>query len=65
MANGVEAAIKAAGGATALAKKLKVTHQAVYNWKRNGWVPLDRALAIEKRFKISRKKLVSPKLAKL
>jgi len=62
---GIDRAIEAAGGAIALAKLLKVSHQVVYFWQQRGWVPSERALQIEARFKIPRAKLVNAKLAKL
>ncbi len=33
MSSGIDRAIEAAGGALALAKLLRVTHQAVYDWR--------------------------------
>lgn len=65
MSSGIDRAIEAAGGALALARLLKVTHQAVYEWKKRGWVPPERALQLKDRFKIPVSKLVNPKLAKL
>jgi len=65
MTTGIDRAIEAAGGATALAKLLKVSHQVVYYWQKRGWVPVDRALQIEARLKVPRAKLVNAKLAKL
>ena len=65
MSSGIDRAIEAAGGALALAKLLQVTHQVVYAWKKQGWVPSDRALQLRDRFKIPVSKLVNPKLAKL
>jgi len=65
MTTGIDRAIEAAGGATALAKLLKVSHQVVYFWQRRGWVPSERALQIEARLKVPRAKLVNAKLAKL
>ncbi|MFO0447492.1 MAG: transcriptional regulator [Pseudomonadota bacterium] len=43
----LERAIEAVGGATALARLLKVEPAAVTNWKRRG-VPPDRVIAVEK-----------------
>lgn len=62
---GIDRAIEAAGGVLPLAKLLKVSHQVVYHWQKRGWVPAERALQIEARFKIPRAKLVNAKLAKL
>lgn len=44
----VRAAIKRAGGAAAVAKRLKVSRVSVYDWISNGYVPARRAVAIEK-----------------
>lgn len=65
VSSGIDRAIEAAGGALALAKLLKVTHQVIYAWKKRGWVPPERALQLKDRFKIPVSKLVNPKLAKL
>jgi len=65
MTTGIDRAIEAAGGATALAKALKVSHQVIYYWQRRGWVPAERALQIEARYKIPRIKLLNAKLSKL
>lgn len=65
MTTGIDRAIEAAGGAIALAKLLKVSHQVVYCWQQRGWVPSERALQLRDRFKIPVSKLVNPKLAKL
>ena len=45
MDKGAKLAIKAAGGAPALAAKLRISKQAVFQWKR---VPVDRVLEIER-----------------
>lgn len=42
---GLEQAIKAAGGVVALAKKIKVSHQAVAQWDE---IPVKRIVAVEK-----------------
>ncbi|WP_370663872.1 hypothetical protein [Massilia violaceinigra] len=39
-----------------------MTQQVVSKWLRRGWVPLRRANEIEARFKISRARLVNPKI---
>jgi len=65
MKSGVEKAVIVAGGATELARYLQVTHQAVYLWRKRGWVPASRAVQIEKQFKIPRRTLVSARMASL
>jgi DNA-binding transcriptional regulator YdaS (Cro superfamily) len=62
---GIKKAIEMAGGANPLAAKLGVSHQAVYVWLRNGWVPAQRALEIEKLFDIPRADLFKPELVAL
>ena len=41
----LQKAIEAAGGVCALARKLKITSQAISQWER---VPAERALAVER-----------------
>lgn len=62
---GIREAVRKADGGPQLARKLGVTHQAVYQWLKVGWVPLTRALQIENIYGIPRQKLVSPKIARL
>lgn len=40
-------AIAAGGGILAFARRLNISHQAVYQWKAAGYVPADRALEIQ------------------
>jgi DNA-binding transcriptional regulator YdaS (Cro superfamily) len=56
----VDTAVQRAGGIVRFAKALGITHQAVYDWKRRGWVPLERAVAIESIFGIPRAELMNP-----
>ncbi len=56
----LQRAIDAAGGVKQVARDYGVTHQAVYLWRKKGVVPLDRAVAIERRQGVN---LVDPKLA--
>jgi len=62
---GIDKAVRSAGGAASLAAKLGVSHQAVYQWIQNGWVPLERAMQLEKLYDIPRAELLSPRLAAL
>lgn len=62
---GIKKAVDLAGGASILAHKLGVSHQAVYVWLRNGWVPAQRALEIEKLLDIPRVDLFKPELSAL
>lgn len=59
----LDEAIKRGGDIVAFARRIGVTHQAVYRWKKRGWTPLDRALAIEAVFGIDRNRLIEPRLA--
>jgi transposase-like protein len=60
--NAIQDAIEAAGGVTALARALGVTHQAVYEWKRAGWCPPLRAVEIELQYGVPRRRLMNPRL---
>ena len=62
---GIREAVRRADGGPQLARKLGVTHQAVYQWLAKGWVPLTRALQIERLYGIPRQRLVSPKISRL
>lgn len=50
-------AIKAAGGVAKLAKKCRVSYEAVRKWKVSGKVPVERVLEVEKLSGISRHEL--------
>jgi hypothetical protein len=41
-----------------------VSHQAVYAWKRRGWVPVEKAVVIEAAYGIPRDDLMSPDLVR-
>lgn len=56
-------AIEQLGGVKSFAKEYGITHQATYLWLKKGVVPLDRAVAIERRQGIPAMNLVDPKLA--
>lgn len=62
MKTGIQRAVEAAGGVTKLAAQLGVSHQAIYKFIRQGWVPPDRAVEIELNYEIPRQDLVSPRL---
>lgn len=57
-------AIKVSGGIVVFARRIGVTHQAVYHWKKRGWAPLKRALAIEAISGIDRSHFIEPALAR-
>ena len=54
MDTALQNALEAAGGPTALARALDVSHQAVIQWKR---VPVNRVLAVERITGITRYEL--------
>ena len=62
---GIDKIIELAGGPLALAEKLGVTHQAVYNWRKRGHVPASRAIQLEAMYSVQREELVSPALLAL
>jgi DNA-binding transcriptional regulator YdaS (Cro superfamily) len=62
---GISRAVEAAGGVQALADKLGVAHQNVYQWRIRGWVPGSRAVQIEALYAIPRAELLKPEIAAL
>ena len=65
MPHNMSTVLQRAGGAPALAAALKVSHQIVYIWVKRGWVPLARAVQIEKKYGVPRDKIIKPQLAEL
>lgn len=63
--NGVERAVKLAGGQVALARLLGVTQQAISIWLRRGYVPLRRAQEIEAQLGVPRNALIAPHIQDL
>jgi hypothetical protein len=43
-------AIATGGGAMAFARAMGVSHQAVYHWKKRGYVPFDKAAKVQALF---------------
>jgi hypothetical protein len=60
----LDLAIERGGGIIKFCQKMKVTHQAVYSWKARGWVPPERAVAIEVVFGIPRTDMMNPDLVR-
>lgn len=60
----IDLAIERGGGIVRFAKSMNVTHQAVYNWRKRGWVPPERAVVIEAVFAIPRADLMNPDLVR-
>ena len=63
--SGIERAIATVGGAIALAERLGVTHQAVYQWRIRGWPPLARVKDISLLSKVPTTDLIDPDLLHL
>lgn len=59
----IDEAVEAGGGIVAFSRKLGLTHQAVYHWRRKGWAPVKRAVEIEALFGVDRNRLMEPRLA--
>ena len=60
----LDLAIERAGGIVRFTKAMGVTHQAIYAWRKRGWVPPERAVAIEAVFGIERSQLMNPDLVR-
>lgn len=60
----LDRAIENAGGILAFSQAMGVSHQAVYSWKRRGYVPIERAVVIEDALGIPAKELVKSELAR-
>ena len=54
---GLQDAIEAAGGASALADQLGVTYQAIWYWMRDGKVPIARVVEVERITGVPRERL--------
>lgn len=60
----LDLAIERAGGIIRFTKAMGVSHQAIYSWRKRGWVPPERALVIEAVFGIERSQLMNPDLVR-
>ena len=60
----IDLAIERGGGIVRFARGMNVTHQAVYNWRKRGWVPPERAVVIEAVFGIERDRMMNPDLVR-
>lgn len=58
---GVVDVIVAAGGQSALARKVGVSHQAVSRWVKCGWIPVAHIIQVENMFGVPRARLINPK----
>lgn len=61
----IDAAIERAGGIMKFCSQMRVTHQAVYSWRKRGWVPPERAVVMEAIFGIDRNTLMNPDLVRV
>lgn len=59
----MDEAVQKGGGIVAFARRMGVTHQAIYHWRKRGWAPVERAVAIEVVYGIDRNRLMEPNLA--
>jgi hypothetical protein len=60
----IDLAIERGGGIIKFCKRMGVTHQAVYAWKRRGWAPLEKAIVLEAVFGIPRADFMNPDLVR-
>jgi hypothetical protein len=60
--NGVEKTIAAAGTLQELANLWAVSRVAIYDWKKRGYFPIERARDANARFGIPLRELVSPQI---
>lgn len=61
----IDLAIERGGGIVKFSKAMGASHQAIYNWRKRGWVPPERALVIEAVFGIERSQLMNPDLVRV
>ena len=61
----LERAAYAAGNWSKLAHRLSVSHQVMHRWRKQGYVPTDRALQIEEYFGIPAREIVDPRFARI
>jgi DNA-binding transcriptional regulator YdaS (Cro superfamily) len=50
-----------AKGQSNIAKALGISPQAVQQWVKQGYVPLDRSIELEKLYNVPKERLISPK----
>lgn len=60
----LDLAIERGGGILKFCQRMNVTHQAVYGWRKRGWVPVERAVVLESIFGIDRNQLMNPDLVR-
>jgi len=62
---GIQKAITIAGSQKALGDHLGVSQQAVSEWEKRGYVPVERIVEIEAEFGVERAELIDPRLRDL
>lgn len=62
---GLARAVKFAGGVTPFSRAVGVTHQAVYQWLRRGWLTPKRAEQVSALYGIPAADLLNPEITKL
>jgi transposase-like protein len=60
----IDLAIVRGGGIVKFCRRMGVSHQAVYAWKRRGWAPLEKSIVLEAVFSIPRSDLMNPDLVR-
>lgn len=60
----IDLAITRGNGIVRFAKSMGVSHQAIYAWKRRGWVPIEKAVVLEAIFGIPRDDVMNPDLVR-
>ncbi len=63
--SGLARAVQFAGGVSAFAQSLGVTHQAVYQWLRRGWLTPKRAEQVSELYGVPAADLLDPEITKL
>lgn len=62
---GLARAVQFAGGVSSFAQSLGVTHQAVYQWLRRGWLTPKRAEQVSELYGVPAAELLDPEITKL
>lgn len=62
---GFQKILEVEGSISAFARALKISHQCANRWVKQGYVPVERALEIEKLYGISARDFVKPGLLEI
>ncbi len=63
--SGLARAVQFAGGVAAFSQTLGVSHQAVYQWLRRGWLTPKRAEQVSELYGVPAAELLDPEITKL